>query len=55
MEPSDVSFVKVDVEGYDVAAFHSMQRLLQEGRVPFLTIEYATRMANEVAGCDAFR
>ena len=55
VEPSDVNFVKVDVEGFDVVAYYSMQRLLQEGRVPFLTIEFNTRMANEGAGCDSFR
>ena len=55
MEPRDVAFAKVDVEGYDVQAFHGLQRILQEGRVPYLTIEYNSRMANEQARCDAVK
>ena len=47
--------LQVDVEGFDVPAYYGMQSLLQFGRVPFATIEFNPRMANELAQCDAFR
>lgn len=55
LEPADVAFIKVDVEGFDVVAYYSMQRLLQEGAVPFATVEFNPRMAIELAQCDAFK
>ena len=55
LEPRDIAFAKVDVEGYDTQAFFGLQRILQEGHVPFLTIEYNSRMANEQARCDAVK
>ena len=48
VEPAEVGFVKVDAEGCDMEIFFSAQRLLQEGRVPFLTIEFA-----ESSNCQA--
>jgi len=47
--------MQVDVEGFDVAAYFSMQRVLQEGKLPYASIEFGSRMANEVAKCDALR
>ena len=50
--PSEVNFVKVDAEGCDVEIFYSAQRLIQEGRVPFLTIEF-TDNNNCQANCNS--
>jgi FkbM family methyltransferase len=49
MAPSEVGFVKVDAEGCDIEIFFRAQRLLQEGRVPFLTIEFTSSNSCQAA------
>ena len=52
VHPREVQFIKVDAEGCDMEIFYSAQRLLQEGQVPFLTIEFS-QSNNCQATCQA--
>ena len=41
MRPDEISFLKVDIEGFDVAAYDGMQGVLTAGHpIPFATMEY---------------
>jgi FkbM family methyltransferase len=50
--PAEISFLKVDVEGFDVAVYDGMQDTLQAAHpIPFATIEYNQAMAFSVGQC----
>lgn len=53
VSPSEISFVKVDIEGHDVAAFDGMQGVLQAATppIPFLTAEFSMLMAHHASRC----
>ena len=50
--PSEISFLKVDIEGFDTAAYDGMQSVLLAGHpIPFTTMEYNQPMAAAASGC----
>ena len=54
MEPWEVGFVKVDIEGHDASAYAGMQRVLADGHpIPLLTMEYSQPMEKLNSGCFA--
>ena len=52
IQPADIAMLKVDVEGFDAAALHSLRGLIEVGRPPLIKVEYVPRDVRGTSGCD---